>query len=120
MSKLNNWLLFGLSNSEINGSNFKDTFEECVVVVSKDGFQAYVNSKAYKDFSNLTTLLSNCNLYCLTKADEQDQEKQEVIKMAKFYEMVHDKKVIGMPNRRIKGWKDFDDEIQMVERWPII
>lgn len=120
MSKLNNWLMFGLSNSEIYGSNYKDTYNDCVFVISKDGFQAYVVSSAYKEFSNLSTLLCNCNVYCLTKADEKEQERQEILKMSKFYEMVHDKKVIGMPVRRIKGWKDYDDEIQMVEKWPII
>jgi hypothetical protein len=47
----------------------------------------------------------------LTKADEKDQEKQEVIKMSKFYEIVHDKKSIGLPVRRIKGYKDYDTEM---------
>jgi len=27
---------------------------------------------------------------------EQDQERQEVLKISKFYELVHDKGVIGM------------------------
>lgn len=47
------------------------------------------------------TLLTNCNIYTITKADENESEKQEVIKVAKFYEMVHDKKVIGMPVRKL-------------------
>lgn len=40
-------------------------------------------------------------MYTITKSDENDSEKAEVIKVAKFYEMVHDKKTIGMPIRRL-------------------
>lgn len=41
-------------------------------------------------------------MYTITKSDENDSEKQEIIKIARFYEFVHDKKVIGMPCRKIK------------------
>jgi hypothetical protein len=34
-------------------------------------------------------------------------EKQEVIKVSRFYEMVHDKKVVGMPCRKLRFLKDF-------------
>ena len=49
----------------------------------------------------MTTLLTNCNVYTITKADENDAERAEVVKISKFYEMVHDKKIIGMPVRKI-------------------
>lgn len=49
----------------------------------------------------MVTLLTNCNIYTITKADENESEKQEVIKVAKFYEMIHDKKAIGMPVRKL-------------------
>lgn len=38
----------------------------------------------------------------MTKQDEEDPEKAEVIKVAQFYEMIHDKSVVGMPTRKIK------------------
>tara|TARA_B110000285_G_scaffold214596_1_gene260128 strand:+ start:582 stop:917 length:336 start_codon:yes stop_codon:yes gene_type:complete len=42
--------------------------------------------------------------------------------VARFYEFVHDKKVIGMPARKLKerDLKHFQQEVQMVERWPMI
>ena len=49
----------------------------------------------------MSTLISNCNIYTITKSDENDSERQEVIKVAKFYEMVHDKRIIGMPVRKL-------------------
>jgi hypothetical protein len=35
-------------------------------------------------------------MYVLTDEDEKNQERQEVLKVSKFYELVHDKPVIGM------------------------
>ena len=121
MKKLQNWLLYGLSASDINGSPLNDAFNDSFVVISRDSFQAYTNSAGFKQLlANLTTLLTNCNLYTITRADEQDSDRQEVIKVSRFYEMVHDKKSIGMPVRRL-GIKDYvTTEAQMVEKWPII
>jgi hypothetical protein len=70
----------------------------------------------------LTTLVPNVNLHTITRAEEEDDpEKLEVIKMTKFYEMVHDKKSIGMPVREITtDDKKFSKESQIVELWPLI
>ena len=46
-------------------------------------------------------MLTNCNIYTITRADENDSESQEVIKITRFYEMLQDKKVIGMPVRAL-------------------
>jgi len=76
MKKLQNWLLYGLSASDINGSPLSDAFNDSFVVVSKDSFQAFTNSAGFKQhLSTLTTLLTNCNLYTITKADESDVER---------------------------------------------
>jgi hypothetical protein len=57
----------------------------------------------------------------LTKSDEADMERSEVLKMSRFYEMVHDKKSIGMPVRRINPKSDFvNNEKEIIEKWPII
>ena len=122
MKKLCNWLLFGLSSNDIcgglhNSSMYSDSF----FIISKDGFQGYTNSEGFKELSNLTTLIQNCNLYVLTKSDENDTEKSEVIKMSRFYEMVHDKKSIGMPVRKLNPKADFSNsEMELIEKWPII
>jgi len=121
MKKLQNWLLYGLSASDINGSPLSDAFSDSFVVISKDGFQAYTNSAGFKQhLANLTTLLTNCNVYTITRAEENDSERQEVVKISRFYEMVHDKRVIGMPVRRLTNKDYVPNEAQMVEKWPII
>lgn len=61
------------------------------------------------------------NLYTITKSDENDFEKMEVIKVSRFYEMVHDKKIVGMPVRRIVPGEDVvSSETNLVEKWPMI
>jgi hypothetical protein len=102
MRKLSNWLLYGLSTTDIFGANRNLAYDDSFFVISKDGLQSYTNSAGFKEFSKICTLIQNLNMYTITKSDENDPEKQEVIKVAKFFEMVHDKKVIGMPTRKIK------------------
>lgn len=38
MNKLQNWLLYGLSSSDIMGSALTDSFTDSFFVISKDGF----------------------------------------------------------------------------------
>jgi hypothetical protein len=38
MNKLQNWLLFGLSTSDIHGSALNDSYSDSFFVISKDGF----------------------------------------------------------------------------------
>ena len=91
------------------------------MVISKDGLQIFTNSTGFKELSHLTTLVSNCNIYCITRSDEAESEKQEVIKVAKFYEMVFDKRIIGMPVRALDPINDFvSSEAMLVEKWPLI
>lgn len=97
-----------------------DSYSDSFLVVSRDSFQAYTNSAGFKELQNLTTLIPNCNIYTITKTDENDSEKQEVIKVAKFYEMVHDKKSIGMPVRKLAINDYLAGEAQVVEKWPLI
>lgn len=72
--------------------------------------------------SELVTLVPNVNLHTVTKSEETDDpEKLEVIKMTKFYEMVHDKKNIGMPVRSVTSEdRRAKTEAQLVEQWPMI
>ena len=72
MKKLQNWLLHGMSSSDINASSPSDVFSETILVISKDSFQAYTNSTGFKELSNLTTLIPNINMYTITKSDEND------------------------------------------------
>ena len=36
MKRLTNWLLFGLTSTDINGSLYKETYDEAFFVISKD------------------------------------------------------------------------------------
>lgn len=64
-----------MSSSDINGSTLTDSYSDSFFVISKDSFQAYTNSQGFKELSNLTTLLTNCNIYTITKSDENNSEK---------------------------------------------
>jgi hypothetical protein len=44
MKKLQNWLLYGFSASDINGSAPSDAFSDTFLAVSKDSFSVYTNS----------------------------------------------------------------------------
>ena len=110
-----------MSTTDICGHLFGDEYEDSFFVISKDGLQVYTNSAGFKSFSKVCTLIQNLNMYTITKTDEADPEKQEVVKVARFYEMIHDKKKIAMPCRKLDPASDFvTSESQMVEKWPII
>ena len=117
MTKLQNWLLFGASTYTVHGSSPSCDFQDSFFVISKDSLQAFTNSKGFKTLGELTTLVPNVNLHTVTRSEEEDDpDKLEVIKMTKFYEMVHDKKSIGMPVREITAEdKRFNKESQIVE-----
>ena len=107
MKKLANWLLSGLSTSDISGSSHTNAFLDSFFVISKDGFQAYMNQEAYKEFNKISTLIQNLNIFVLTPEEEEDQEREEVLKVSKFYEMIHDKSVVGLPTRTLHNLKDW-------------
>ena len=120
MTRLGNWLLYGLPASDINGSPLSDAFSETFIVISRDSFQAYTNSAGYKELAPLCTLIGNCNMHVITKMEENDSERAEVVKVARFYEMIHDKKRVGVPVRTLTNDDYVADEQQLIEKWPII
>ena len=42
------------------------------------------NSSGFKSISKICTLIQNLNMYTITKTDEADPEKCEVVKVARF------------------------------------
>jgi hypothetical protein len=88
MKKFENWLLNGYSGFDVDNSPLDDKFSDTFCVISKDSFQAYTTPKGYLELSRLSALLTNRNIYCLTSAEEAEQELNEVKKIAKFYEFI--------------------------------
>lgn len=41
--KLANWLLHGLSSTDINGAPLHDSFSDSIFVIGKDSLQVYTN-----------------------------------------------------------------------------
>lgn len=66
MKKLANWLLSGLSTSDISGSSHTNAYADSFFVVSKDGLQAYMNPEAFKEFNKIGTIIQNLNCFALT------------------------------------------------------
>ena len=103
MTKLTNWLMFGLSSSDIHGSTPDFYYDDLFLVVSKNSMQVFTTHSGYLHLSNLVSLVPNCNIFALTEEQEKDEEKMEVLKVTKFYEMIHDKQTIGVPVRDLEG-----------------
>ena len=82
MKKLKNWLLHGLSAKDIEGPGPNSNFDDTVVCVSKDSFSAFTSGKGFRQLQALATLVSNCSVYCMTKQEEEDPDKSEVLKVA--------------------------------------
>ena len=121
MTKLTNWLLFGLSSSDIHGSTPDFHFDDSVFVIAKNALQVYTSSTGYKALCTLVSLVPNCNVFALTEEEERDEESAEVLKVTKFYEMVHDKPSVGLPVREIaQDETRYTSEKQVIESWPII
>jgi len=121
MTKLCNWLLFGLSSSDIHGSAPDFHFDDTVIVVSKNAMQVYTSHSGYQELCTLVSLVPNCNVFALTADEEGDEETAEVQKVTKFYEMVHDKQAVGVPVRELAADETrYPDEKQVIESWPII
>ena len=121
MTKLTNWLLFGLSSSDIHGSTPEFDFDDSFLVISKNSLQIYTTNTGYKELGSLASLVPNCNVFALTAEEEKDTERGEVLKVTKFFEMIHDKQTIGVPVRAVAaGDTRYSDEKQVIESWPII
>lgn len=119
MKKFQNWLLYGFSGFDVENSPLNDAFNDSFLVISKDSLQAYTTPKGYPELSRLSALVPNRNIFCLTPAEEAEQDLNEVKKMAKFFEFVNDKRTIGLPARALKIDDNFANELVMIEKWPI-
>ena len=120
MRKLINWLVFGLSSSDIYGESPSQIFDDSFFVIGKDSLQIFTNGAGYGHLSVLTTLIQNFSIYVLTPEEEQNSERLEVLKISKFYELVHDKPVIGMTVQRPLDEKLQGQETRIIETWPMI
>ena len=119
MKKFENWLLHGCSGFDINNTPIDDKFSDTFIIISRDSFQAFTTPKGYNELARLSALVPNRNIYCLTPAEEAEQELNEVKKIAKFYELVSDKPTIAVPAREVRSGENFANELVMIEKWPI-
>lgn len=101
MKKLQNWLLNGLSGSDVLGVAPNDVFDDCFFVIAVDSLYIYSSSRAFYRLSYLSTLVTNCSLFCISKSEEENQELAEVLKISRFWEFVHDKRNLGVPSRAL-------------------
>lgn len=120
MRKLLNWLVWGYSCSDIFGDTHSNAFDDSIFVIGKDSLQIYTNENGYKHLHLLVSLISNLSIYVLSKEDELNHERQEVIKVSKFYEFVHDKSVIGLSTQQPLDQSLQGQETRIIETWPII
>jgi hypothetical protein len=79
----------------------------------------FTTTEGYDSLYPLITLVSNCNLFCTTRAQEDDEELFETIKVSKFYEMVFDKNQVAMAVT-VQEKSTAKSDAENVEMWPII
>jgi hypothetical protein len=124
MNKLLNWLLYGYSGNDVEGSSPDGNYRDSFFVISKDSFSAYCYNQGFKELAKLSALVPNTNFFCATDEEEDNSEKVEVLKMTRFYEFVSDKKMIGLPVRAVTHdddlYKNIGSEMELIERWPIV
>lgn len=97
MKKLANWLLFGLSGQDVIANNPKSVYQDSFFVISKNTLQVFTTTDGYERLHSHITLVSNCNVFVATQAQEDDTETFEILKVSKFYEMIQDKHGVAIP-----------------------
>lgn len=70
MKKILNWLVFGLSGSDVFGETYQYCFDDSFFVVGKDSLQVYTTQSGFEQLNVLTTLVSNCSIYVVEAEDE--------------------------------------------------
>jgi hypothetical protein len=95
------------------GAQFNETF----IIIKENDLFIFSSRDSKNFFYELCTQIEGMNieLYFPNKADEQDSEKIQILKIAKFVEKLSVLKRIGMP-LTVKE----KNNIMEVERWPLI
>ncbi|KAF7658190.1 hypothetical protein LDENG_00016420 [Lucifuga dentata] len=123
-TELAKYLFYGLyGGNQLNMENALDEFPEeilddMILLIKAECVHLYCNPVNYSYLLPYVSHWRNLHLYCMTKAEYEDEEAAEEFKISSFVTMVQDCHRIGVPYSCQGHMQKFD--MFMVEKWPII
>ena len=110
------WLLFGCSSlTVIDEFSIPGEFSETFMVITRNNLYIFSQSSTRDFFYEITSKISNVEIFITSKKDEENSETLEIQKISKFIEFSQKIKKIGIPldhNQR--------QNIVLLDRWPLL
>ncbi|KAL3049502.1 hypothetical protein OYC64_008870 [Pagothenia borchgrevinki] len=123
-TELAKFLFYGLyGRNHLNLENALEDFPEemlddVILLIKADCVHLYCNPMNYSYLLPYVSHWRNLQLYCMTKAEYEDEEAAEEFKISSFVTMVQDCYRIGVPFSSQGHIQNFD--MFMLEKWPLI
>ncbi|XP_041668357.1 uncharacterized protein C20orf194 homolog [Cheilinus undulatus] len=123
-TELAKYLFYGLyGRNQLNVEHTFDEFPEemlddVILLIKAECVHLYCNPMNYGYLLPYVSHWRNLHLYCMTKAEYEDEEAAEEFKISSFVTMVQDCYRIGVPYSSHGHIQTFD--VFMVEKWPLI
>lgn len=110
------WLLFGCSSlTVIDEFSIPGEFSETFMIITRNNLYIFSQSSTRDFFYEITSKISNVEIFITSKKDEENSETLEIQKISKFIEFSQKIKKIGIPldhNQR--------QNIVLLDRWPLL
>ena len=110
------WLLFGCSSlTVIDEFSIPGEFSETFMVITRNNLYIFSQSSTRDFFYEITSKISNVEIFITSKKEEENSETLEIQKISKFIEFSQKIKKIGIPldhNQR--------QNIVLLDRWPLL
>ena len=110
------WLLFGCSSlTIIDEFSIPAEFSETFMIITKRQLFIFSQSSTRDFFNEITSKISNVEMFITSKKEEENSETLEIQKISKFIEYSQKIKKIGIPldhNQR--------QNIVLLDRWPLL
>ncbi|XP_072313812.1 dynein axonemal assembly factor 9 [Eucyclogobius newberryi] len=123
-TELAKYLFYGLyRRKQLNLEHASEDFSEemlddVILLIKSECVHLYCNPLNYSYLLPYISHWRNLHLYCMTKAEYEDEEAAEEFKISSFVTMVQDCYNIGVPFSSQGHVQKFD--MFMVEKWPLI
>ena len=110
------WLLFGCSSlTVIDEFSIPAEFSETFMIITRNQLLIFSQSSTREFFYEITSKISNVEIFITSKKEEENSETLEIQKISKFIEFSQKIKKIGIPldhNQR--------QNIVLLDRWPLL
>ena len=110
------WLLFGCSSMTIiDEFSIPGEFSETFMIITRNNLYIFSQSSTRDFFYEITSKISNVEIFITSKKEEENSETLEIQKISKFIEFSQKIKKIGIPldhNQR--------QNIVLLDRWPLL